>query len=90
MIKIIGMDFDWTLIDHTPNSEKIGDELIEYMNSFILRGGQAGIVSGRPLDSVIDAFNNLGCRGVPSFCTRREAYIYFCVSVIDNIPKKHW
>ncbi len=90
MIKIIGMDFDWTLIDHTPNSEKIGDELIEYMNSFILRGGQAGIVSGRPLDSVIDAFNNLGVPWgpFPSFVLGREAYIYFCDSVIDNIPKK--
>jgi HAD superfamily hydrolase (TIGR01484 family) len=90
MIKIIGMDFDWTLIDHTPGSERIGKELIEFMNGFIMRGGQAGIVSGRPLDSVKEAFRNLDVPWgpFPSFVIGREAYIHFSDSVIDKIPQK--
>jgi len=90
MIKIIGMDFDWTLIDHTPGSERIGKELIEFMNGYIMRGGQAGIVSGRPLDSVKEAFHNLGVPWgpFPSFVIGREAYIYFSESVIDKVPQR--
>lgn len=79
MIKLIGMDLDWTIIDYTPGAKMIGKELIEELNGFIEKGNYAGIVSGRPLWGFHDSFVICGSQWgmtFPNFVVSREAYIY--------------
>lgn len=79
MIQIIAMDFDWTLVDHNKETEKISPELIRYLNRFIEAGGNAGIVSGRQYWHMWNEYERYGFpwgKSFPSFTISREAYIH--------------
>lgn len=81
MIKMIAMDFDWTIVDHSKQeqSEKVGREFIDAMNRFIKNGGHAGIVSGRVWWNFEFEMKAMGVdwgNTFPDFLIAREAYIY--------------
>ncbi len=80
MIKLIAMDLDWTLIDHSKNvDQRIGKELVDKLNDFIKKGNYAGIVSGRVLWDFELEFERAGvlwANPFPNYVVSREAYIY--------------
>ena len=79
MIKMIAMDFDWTLIDHTGGRQRINEELLKELNHFINNGGYAGIVSGRQVWEFKGTFDSLGIpwhAPFPNYMIAREAYLW--------------
>lgn len=79
MIKLIAMDFDWTLVDHTKGAEKIRKEIMTELNDFINKGNWAGIVSGREFWNFELEFQAFGVpwnKPFPNYVIGREAYIY--------------
>ena len=81
MIKMIAMDFDWTIIDHSKEKldERVGCEFIDEMNRFIKNGNHAGIVSGRMFGAFefeMKAMRVDWANPFPDFLVAREAYIY--------------
>lgn len=79
MIKMIAMDFDWTLVDHSVKKNKVGKELIDELNSFIKKGNYAGIVSGRVywnFQTELESFGIEWANPFPNYIIAREAYIY--------------
>lgn len=79
MIKMIAMDFDWTIADHTKGSDIISIELIDYLNNFINKGNYAGIVSGRVYWDFQREFDAAGVEWAnpfPNYVIGREAYFY--------------
>lgn len=81
MIKMIAMDFDWTIVDHSKKNAKdrVGKNIIEILNRFIERGNYAGIVSGRAVWDFEREFGYMGIEWAnpfPNYVIAREAYIY--------------
>lgn len=79
MIKMIAMDYDWTLVDHSQQEAVIGGETIKLINQFINSGGYAGIVSGRQCWEFQGEFRQMGLlwsQPFPNYIVSREAYIY--------------
>lgn len=79
MIKMIAMDFDWTLVDHTGGKPRINTELVKELNAFIAKGGYAGIVSGRQVwdfKAVFDACKVPWHAPFPNYLIAREAYLW--------------
>lgn len=79
MIKMIALDFDWTMVDYSGPEPTIGRELIDRLNGFIERGGYAGIVSGRQYWDFQNDFKKMGlpwAQPFPNYLIAREAYIY--------------
>lgn len=78
MIKLIALDFDWTIIDYTPGKPRWSPELFGWLGRFIERGGQAGIVSGR---AEVDLREFMYSKGLgwaspfPSYVVEREEYL---------------
>lgn len=79
MIKMIAMDYDWTLLDYSGQEPFIGKETIDLINRFINAGGYAGIVSGRQYWDFRGEFKSMGlpwAEKFPNYIIGREAYIY--------------
>lgn len=79
MIKMIAMDYDWTLLDYSGQESIIGRETIDLINRFTKTGGYAGIVSGRQYWDFYYDFKRMGLPwsgNFPNFIIGREAYIY--------------
>ena len=79
MIKMIAMDYDWTLLDYSGQESIIGRETIDLINRFTNGGGYAGIVSGRQYWDFYYDFKRMGLpwsEHFPNFIIGREAYIY--------------
>ena len=79
MIKMIAMDYDWTLLDYSGQEPFIGRETIDLINRFINAGGYAGIVSGRQYWDFRGEFKSMGfpwAKKFPNYIIGREAYIY--------------
>lgn len=79
MIKMIAMDYDWTLLDYSGQEPVVGKETIDLINRFIADGGYAGIVSGRQYWDFCGEFKSMGlpwAEKFPNYIVGREAYIY--------------
>ena len=77
MIKLLALDYDWTMLDYSAGKPAFSQELLDYLTRFIAAGGIAGIVSGRTEDSLRhEAFTNGWAweAPFPSFCVLQEAY----------------
>lgn len=85
LIRLIGMDFDWTLLDHTSGKRgrRIDDKLIKWLSCYIEDGNYAGIVSGRIWWEMKDILEREGFawgKPFPNFYIHRESYI----NIIEN------
>ena len=80
MIRLIGLDYDWTMLDYSSGKPVLGKQLITYLGGFIRAGGFAGIVSGRTAGSLRDEFARHGVpwhAPFPSFCVVQEAFVFY-------------
>lgn len=79
-IKMIAMDFDWTLLDHTGGKKYIPARTMELIGRLIERGIQVGIDSGRQAEALLDTLRLSGvqpARPFPSFFMDQENFIYW-------------
>jgi hydroxymethylpyrimidine pyrophosphatase-like HAD family hydrolase len=82
-IRLIGMDFDWTLLDHSGRGRRMDDKLIKWLSCFIEDGNYAGIVSGRNAWEMKDILEREGYswgKPFPNFYIHRESYI----NIVEN------
>jgi len=88
-IRMIGMDFDWTLLDHSNGKLYINDKLIKWLSCYIEDGNYAGIVSGRNAWEMKDILERLGYpwgKPFPNFYIHRESYI----NIIEDGVDRSW
>jgi HAD superfamily hydrolase (TIGR01484 family) len=79
-IKMIGMDFDLTLVDYPPSGAYIYPKTIAYLENLIRQGVEVGIVTGRDIWTMRDILTIAGVRfgdPFPSFVVVRENYIHW-------------
>lgn len=79
MIKLIALDFDWTLVEHKPDKPYISGELMDFVKEFINKGNYAGIISGRPVWGFKCSITDAGfewAKPFPNFLVARESYLW--------------
>ncbi|MDD4796486.1 MAG: HAD family hydrolase [Eubacteriales bacterium] len=79
-IKMIAMDFDWTLLDHTGGKKYIPSDTLALINRLIAGGILVGIDSGRQAEALLDTLRLAGVqpgRPFPSFFMDQENFIYW-------------
>lgn len=80
MVRLIAMDFDFTLVDYPPHGEhRICEALLDRLEGLAALGVRAGVVSGRTFESLKDALLRAGVRPgsrFPSFLICQDAYVH--------------
>lgn len=80
MIRLIAMDFDWTLIKYTDHDYEINAQLLRYLDAFIEDGGYAGIVSGRGPEEMERMLTDKQIpwgQPFPNYCVQLESMVYY-------------
>jgi len=91
-IRMIGMDFDHTLIDHNQAGPRVPEATKALLYDLIAEGVEVGIVSGRQWWAMRDL---LECQGIPwgkpfpTFFVTREAFLYW-VHNGEMEPDREW
>ena len=80
MIKLIALDFDYTLVDYLPGKKPmIEEKALRYFNHLAVGGIQIGIVTGRRFDGFEDVLKGVGRligSPFPSFLITSDSYLY--------------
>ncbi|HML47063.1 MAG TPA: hypothetical protein PKE04_09990 [Clostridia bacterium] len=80
MVRLIAMDFDFTLVDYPPHGEhRICEALLDRLEDLAASGVRAGVVSGRTHENLKDALLRAGARPnsrFPAFLICQDAYVY--------------
>lgn len=91
-IKMVAMDFDMTLVDHSELGVQIPEQTKELLTSLINQGVDAGIISGRHWWEMKEILEKTGMKWgdpFPSFFITREALIYR-LQGNEMIPDEEW
>ncbi len=79
-IRIIGMDFDLTLIEHRNGGVYVPPETYEMLVALIESGVEVGIVTGRgswDMDKLLEQAGVVWGRPFPTFICPRETFLYW-------------
>lgn len=79
-IGLIGLDFDWTLMNHNPGGSKVPPETIDILTELCEEGIFCGLASGRYWWEMRDELEAQGLPWgdpFPSFFCTRETFIYW-------------
>lgn len=88
MMKLLALDYDWTMLDYSADKPAFSQELLDYLIRFIDAGGIAGIVSGRTEESLQHEASSNGWAWnapFPSFCVLQEAYAKVPQDALANL-----
>ena len=80
-LKLVAMDFDSTLLDHTDGGKYIPRRTVEALTALINKGIPCGIDSGRESEALLD-----------TFCRRISGRIPAIMALIEtlSLPIDHW
>lgn len=79
-IKMIGMDFDLTLVDYPPSGAYVCPETVACLENLIAQDVDVGIVTGRDIWAMRDILTIAGVRfgdPFPTFVVVRENYVHW-------------
>lgn len=79
-IRMVGMDFDLTLVDYPNGRARVPEPTQELLKSLIGRGLEVGIVSGRPWWDMRDMLERVGMgwgNPFPSFFVACETFLFW-------------
>jgi HAD superfamily hydrolase (TIGR01484 family) len=78
-IRLVALDFDMTLVDHTDEGPKIAVETRRMLEGLLEEGIEVGIASGRYVWEMKDILERIGMKWAdpfPSFYVTREAFVF--------------
>lgn len=92
-IRLVALDFDMTLIDHTSEGARLPAETIDALARLLARGVDVGVVSGRYVWEMQEILASLGVKWgdpFPSFYVTRETFIYRQEAADGMQPDREW